>query len=620
MERDRRETDDSSTPTHNSLINTDSSRRDILYAGGAVFGASLLAGCTGDGGDDTTENGTADSDESNGNEEDANEETYDFDPIEPSPRALLEGYEAGDVTVESVVTSYLDRMEAYDEELDSVLTINPDVLDRARELDETLEEEGELAGSLHGIPVLLKDNIETEDMVTTAGAVAFESFVPDEDATHVEGIREEGGIILGKANLDEFAFGYDGVSSIGGAVRNPYDTSRFAGGSSGGSGAATAANLTMLAVGTDTGGSVRVPAAACGLVGLRPTTGLVSREGIVPLALNDDTAGPMARTVEGAALLLDTMVGYDPDDDITVTSIDKTPHDHGKSYVDYLDPDGLDDSGIGVIRAFMGPGNYGFDAEMPDDEELAADIEEVTEIFDQALDEMETEGGRIVDPIEPPEPDRIFEVNTGTGAEYSRDKGNYLDGIEADGAPADLEQIIESEDYSPGNCPTLENRAEVDGDATDEDLEYRFALSEEPALRQEVLKPMVENDLDALVFPTLISSPPTIDTDESWGANAQFTPPLDFPSITIPIGFTETTEMPVGMEIVTPRFDEETLFEIAYSYEQATTHRQPPESYGPIDGNGIEWSHDEIVSWNAEQTVEETVGVLGCDAPANPED
>jgi len=614
MRRQNQTENNTTVSVQRNFENSDSTRRNILKTGGAIFGASLLAGCMGNNGDIGTE------ENSENNPEDNPETAYDFDPIEPSPRALLQGYEAGDVTVESVVTTYLDRMEAYDDELDSVLTINPHVLDRARELDENLEEEGELTGSLHGIPVLVKDNIETEDMTTTAGAVAFEGFVPNEDATHIEMIREEGGIILGKANLDEFAFGYDGVSSIGGAVRNPYDTDRFAGGSSGGSGAATAANLTMLSIGTDTGGSVRVPAAACGLVGLRPTTGLVSREGIVPLALNDDTAGPMTRTVEGAALLLDTMVGYDPEDDITVKSVGETPHDYGESYVDYLDPDGLDDSGIGVVRAFVGPGTYGSDDEMPEDDELAEDIEEVTEIFNRALEEMEAEGGRIVDPIEPPESDRIFEVNTDTDAEYSRDKGNYLDGIEADGVPKSIEEIVESEDYSPGNCPTLENRAKVDGDATDEDLEYRFALSEEPALRQEVLKPMVENDLDALVFPTLINSPPTIDTDESWGANAQFTPPLDFPSITIPIGFTEATEMPVGMEIVTPRFEEETLFEIAYSYEQATNHREPPESYGQIENSNSEWSHDAIIEWNSEQTVEETVGVLGCDAPANPDE
>ena len=576
------------------------SRRSLVKLAGAAGAAGLFASQT------TTVAADSDSNE--------------FDPIEASPLSLRDKYANGEMNAESVVKTYLDRIKAYDDALDSILLINPNVLERAKELDATFKKEGKLVGPLHGIPVLLKDNIETKDMRTTAGAVAFDEFVPEEDATHAKQIRDAGGIIIAKANLDEFAFGYDGVSSIGGATRNPYDKDRFAGGSSGGSGAATAANLTMLSVGTDTGGSVRVPASACGLVGLRPTTGLISRQGIVPLALNDDTAGPMTRTVEGCALLLDEMVGYDPEDDITVKSVGKTPHDNGKRYTDYLDACGLDDAGVGVIRDFVGPGTYGADADEPEDEAIAADIQEVTELFDEALSDMEAEGATIVDPIEPPSADRIFEVNTDTDAEYSRDKTNYLEGIEGDGAPETLEEIIESEEYSPGNCPSLEDRAEVDPDGTDEDLEYRFALSEEPALRQEVLKPMIENDLDVLVFPTLVQSPPEIDGDDSWGANAQFTPPLDFPSITVPIGFTDKTEMPVGIEIVAPRWEEAKLLEIAYSYEQTTQHRSPPEEYGPVDSADIDWSASAIEEWNDDQPVEETVGALGCDAPANPSD
>ncbi|AGB37684.1 amidase, Asp-tRNAAsn/Glu-tRNAGln amidotransferase A subunit [Natronococcus occultus SP4] len=578
----------------------ESSRRNVLRAGGAVLGASILAGY----GADSVSGG---------------DEDCEFDPIEASARSLRSDYERGNITAESVVKTYLDRIEAYDDELDSILAINPNVLERAKELDRKVTETGELAGPLHGIPVTVKDNIETDDMATTGGAVVMDDYVPDEDATLVERIREAGGIVLAKTNLDEFAFGYDGVSSIGGATKNPYDRERFAGGSSGGSGAATAANLTMLSVGTDTGGSVRVPASACSLVGLRPTTGLVSREGIIPLALNDDTAGPMTRTVEDAALLLDAMVGYDPADDRTVKSDGELPHDGGKRYVDSLDEDGLHGAGIGVYRAFVGPGPLGAEADEPDDKELAADMQEVTDLFDAALEEMAAAGATVVDPVDPPSADRIGEVNTDTESEYSRDKGDYLDGIEADGAPSDIEEILESGEYSPGNCPTLERRAEVDGDATDEDLEYRYALSEEPALRREVLKPMVENDLDALVFPTLIQSPPRIDAEEGWGANAQFTPPLDFPSMTVPIGFTDRTGMPAGIEIVVPRFEEARLFELAYAYEQATEHRSPPSGYGPVDDADTGWSRAAIEAWNEAQPVEETVAVLGCDAPADPD-
>src|SRR5699024_7124889 len=239
------------------------------------------------------------------------------------------------------------------------------------------------AGPLHGIPILLKDNIDTDNIPTTAGSVSMKYSQPPDDATIVSSIRKAGAVILAKANLDEFAFGYSTISSLGGLTHNPYDLARYAGGSSGGPGAGIAANLGVLGIGTDTGGSVRVPAAANSLVGLRPSTGLVSRDGIVPLALTEDTAGPMTRTVTDAALLLDSMVvGYDPADSETAENVRRTPHSKGKSYTDFLKKDGLKGSRIGVYRDYVGAN------EEQDDKERIADARAVAKVFNKALSDL----------------------------------------------------------------------------------------------------------------------------------------------------------------------------------------------------------------------------------------
>ncbi|WP_207955768.1 amidase [Rubrobacter marinus] len=232
-------------------------------------------------------------------------------------------FRSGELTCRRLVELYLARIEAYDKSgpgLNAIITVNENVLAQAEELDLSFQQSGELVGPLHGIPVLLKDQAETAGIRTTFGSVAFEGYVPEEDATAVGRLKEAGALILAKTNLPDFATSWFAYSSAGGETKNPYDLDRDPGGSSSGTGAAVAANLGAVGIGEDTGGSIRVPSSFDNLVGVRVTTGLISRKGMSPLVVFQDTAGPMTRTVRDAAALLDVLVGYDPEDPFTASA------------------------------------------------------------------------------------------------------------------------------------------------------------------------------------------------------------------------------------------------------------------------------------------------------------
>lgn len=529
----------------------------------------------------------------------------DFDPIEATAGELRKLYRTNQLSVQSVVAQYLERIREYEYELGAIIRINPHVMDRAEELDEALDS-NELVGPLHGVPVLLKDNHDTGEIPTTAGSVSLEDSTPPDDATIVSWIRDAGGIVLAKTNLSEFAFSYNTVSSFGGVTYNPYELTHSAGGSSGGTGAGIAANLGVLGTGSDTGGSVRVPAAANSLVGLRPSTGLISRDGIVPLALTEDTSGPMTRTVRDAALLTDAMVGYDPADSETAESVRRTPLDDGGSYTDYLNEDGLEGARIGVYRDWVGPD------EDQEDPETIADAEAVETVFDEALDDLREAGATVVDPVDPPSWDFVYEANVSSSDEFNRDINKYLDSLEDPDQPDTLEDIVESELFAPEIC-YIRSREEVDVDALDENVDYLYGLSQRDDLQEFVLQTMAEHDLDAIVYPTIKQTPPTLDTDEPWGSNAQLTPALEFPSMTVPAGFTADSELPVGIEFFAREYQEEVLFELGYAYEQVSSKRRSPESFGSVEPEIEEWTPDVIESWNENQHKNRTAKRLGCD-------
>ncbi len=314
----------------------------------------------------------------------------DFRLEEATIDGIHSAFRSGELTCRRLVELYMARIEAYDEngpELNSIITVNPNAPDEADGLDRSFEESGEFVGPLHGIPVLVKDQAETAGIRTTFGSVAFEGYVPEEDATAVRRLKEAGALILAKTNLPDFATSWLAYSSAGGETKNPYDLDRDPGGSSSGTGAAVAANLGAVGIGEDTGGSIRVPSSFDNLVGVRVTTDLISRKGMSPLVVFQDTAGPMTRTVKDAAVLLDVLVGYDPDDPFTAVAT--LARDAG-SYASGLDEGSLRGARIGVLRDAFGAN---------DD----PDSRQVNGVVGEAIEAMRGAGAEIVNPVNLPD-------------------------------------------------------------------------------------------------------------------------------------------------------------------------------------------------------------------------
>src|ERR1700688_3398614 len=314
---------------------------------------------------------------------------HSFQLMESSIADIHKAMLAGTLTCHDLVQQYLDRIRAYDQQgpaVNAILYINPQSLQQADAMDQEFKRTHKLK-PLGCIPIVLKDNFDTADMPTTAGSLTLKGAQPERDAFAVKGLREAGVIILGKANLQEFASGGISVSSLGGQVKNPYDLTRTPGGSSGGTGAAVAANFAAVGTGSDTGGSIRSPSSATSLVGLRPTRGLISRDGIVPVSFTQDTIGPMTRNVADAAAVLDAMVGYDPNDPVTALSVGNVP----KTYTAFLQ-NGLKGARLGVLTNALGHG---------------AEYEEVNKVMAKVIDALKAQGAVIV-PVEDP----ILDIET----------------------------------------------------------------------------------------------------------------------------------------------------------------------------------------------------------------
>jgi amidase len=482
------------------------------------------------------------------------------------------GIESGSITATSLVNQYLRRIDAYDDELNSIITINPEACERAEELDAQFEESG-FTGPLHGIPIILKDNNDTQDMPTTAGSKALADSIPPRDAFIVEQLRKAGGVILAKANLHEFSYGVDTVSSLGGETRNAYAVDHRPSGSSGGTAAAIAANFAAIGTGTDTCSSNRSPPAFNNLVGLRPTVGLVSRTGIVPLSATKDTAGPITRTVSDAARMMDVMIGYDPEDPVTAEGAQNIPEE---GYISHLNSKGLEGARIGVVRQLFG---------LQDQESASEDdANRVTELIETAMDTMEQSGATIVDPVEIIDVDTLSEGRV-TEHEFQRDVNNYLAEL-GDAAPYDtLEEIVESGDVEPEVRDRIVEMGtlDIDVDTLDENVEYLQKLKLQEEIRRDTLSRMEDKSLDALLYPPSTVPPVQIPDNQPFDElPCELSAHSGLPAIVVPAGFTDDG-LPVGLELLGRRFDESRLFELAYSYEQATQHRQPPSGFGPLE-------------------------------------
>lgn len=464
-----------------------------------------------------------------------------------------------EICFKELIQMYIKRIEKYDKigpRLNSIITINPHALEIAEKLDKIFQETGELK-DLHGIPVLLKDNINTKDMPTTAGSIALESVFPSDDAFITKRLKEAGAIIIAKVNLHEFAVWGETSSSILGQTLNPYDLIRTPGGSSGGTSAAIAANFGIIGIGTDTINSVRSPASACNLIGLRPTIGLVSRSGIVPYALTQDTAGPIMRTVEDTARVLDTIVGYDATDSITMDSIGNIPN----SYTEYLNKDGLNGKRIGILRSFFGT------------EEIH---KEVNHIVLNSLNTAEKSGAILIDIEENLDTDELVQNVSVHLYELKAHLNLYLSQLGSETNVHSLEDIIRSGKYHSGIEENIKYAQTLDTNTED----YYNRLNKRYNLQKHIVKIMDKSDLDIIAYPH--QKRPVVKIGEvQVDRNGVLGSVTGFPSIVIPAGFTKATDtasmgVPVGMELLGRKWSEPTLIEIAYALEQAGHSHKPP--------------------------------------------
>ena len=484
-----------------------------------------------------------------------------FDVAEKSIRELQAALAAGQVTSERLVELYQARITAYDQagpRLNAVIHVNPNAAAVARALDEERKSRGPRS-PLHGIPVLLKDNFETRDMPTTGGSLALRGVVPPRDAFQVAQLRRAGAVLLGKVNLHELALGLTTVSSLGGQTLDPYDVRRAPGGSSGGSGAAAAACFAAFTMGTDTSGSIRIPSSHNSLVGLRPSAGLSSRAGIIPFGHTQDTGGPMARTVEDVALILDETVGYDPADPTTQASSGRIP----RTYTTSLKRGSLKSARIGILTEFFGAA--------PDDQEVA-------QVVRAAIEEMKAQGGTPVE-VGIPELAKLVAAANLLTQELKVYLGGYLKG--AGGYTASIEEMLDTGLHASGIQGILEVANATAADYLSSD-DYKARLAAREALAQAVVGAMESNRLDAIAYPTIRRIAPIVGGAQA-GTNAALSANSGLPAITVPAGFTPEG-FPVGLELIGRRFAESTLLAIAYDFEQATHHRRPPSlSSSPIE-------------------------------------
>ena len=491
---------------------------------------------------------------------------------------INEAFDAGTLSSEMLVERYLARIEAYDQagpQLNAVLWVNDNAIAMARALDRERRDSGPRS-PLHGIPVVLKDNVDTGDMPTTAGSVLLAGSIPPDDAFIVRKLRGAGAIILAKLNMSEFASG-GALSSLGGSIRNPHDLARSPSGSSGGTGAAIAASYAQTGIGTDTGGSVRGPSTANGIVGLKPTHGLLSRDGIIPLALSFDMAGPMARHVYDIAVMLNVMTGIDPADPVTQKSEGRVEED----YTTALNPDALRGARIGIARQVLGQDR------------------EVDWVIEASLEAMRKAGATVVDVRFP---QWLLDAKgslytTIRWREFRAQIPDYLATL-GPGYPKTLEELVAksmeitspTSDGAQPNPPRWDLMQREDASGSVSDSEY-LAVRDHglPLVRDIVEGVMNSQNLDAIVYPTSPRRPGLVNGGGGGGGGptaTNFANLTGFPDMILPAGFT-SNRLPVGISFLGRAFSEARLLGLGYAFEQATKARRDPLNTPALSGEGI---------------------------------
>ncbi len=484
----------------------------------------------------------------------------EFEVAEASILDLQQALEEGRVTSRQLVDLYLERIAAYDgagPELNAITRLNPRAGEEAEALDAE-RADGTVRGPLHGIPVLMKDNYDVAGMPTTGSSLALSGLRPPDDAFQVARLRGAGAIVLGKTNLHELAAGITTISSLGGQSRNAYEPARNPGGSSGGTGAGVAASFAAVGWGSDTCGSIRIPAAVHNLFGLRPSKGLSSIDGILPLSHSQDTGGPLARTVTDLAIALDATVGPDAADPATAVLEGRpTP-----AFQAALDPAALEGARIGVLSDWLEEDGGGG---------------RITEVLRAALAEMDALGAQVVD-VTIPDLDSLLQ-NTGLiDLEFKFDLMDYLAGV-PDAPVASLEEIVEAGLHHEALDGTFRRRIARTEQPTDE---YEGTFERRRVLRDAVIGFMAETELDALAYPTMRQEAALIGAAPV-GSTCSLSANTGLPALTVPAGFTET-EVPAGLELLGRPLDDARLVAYAYAFETASPKRRAPLRTPPLAG------------------------------------
>ena len=471
---------------------------------------------------------------------------------------LQEAMASGRATSVQITEAYLARIAAYDRagpSINAMIRLNPNAVAEAEALDLERATFGP-RGPMHGIPIILKDNYDTHDLATSAGSIGLAGNYPPDDGFQVARLREAGAVIIGKSNMHELASGITTISSLGGQTRNPYDLSRNPGGSSGGTGAAIAASYAAVGWGSDTCGSIRIPAAQNDLVGLRPTKGLSSIDGIIPLSHTQDVGGPLARTVRDLAVALDATIGPDPSDPATsILEGRALPR-----FVESLDADALRGARIGILEAYFGS---------------APEEARVASIVRAAIERMVELGADTVT-IEIP---GLADLISGSGLIGHEFKWDLLDYLAADAAApvASLTEMLDSGLVHQALVSRMRTRDRAESRDSEA---YRTAFAKRAPLRAAVEGAMNRNSVDALVFPTVRTIPAVIG-DPQRGSNCSLSANTGLPALSVPVGFT-SGGLPIGMEMVGRTLDDARLVAIAYAFEQSTDHRREPWSTPPL--------------------------------------
>ena len=472
-----------------------------------------------------------------------------FDVFEASITEIRDALDEGQVSSMQLVQQYLDRIQAYDKQgpkLNSIVRVNPQALAQAQALDTERERTGS-RGPLHGVPIVVKDNYNTDHMPTTGGSVALANFIPSENAAQVDKLLLAGAIILAKTNLHEYAYGITSIGSLVGQTRNPYDPRRVPGGSSGGTGAAVAASFAAAGFGSDTCGSIRIPSAFNNLIGLRPSKGLSSIYGILPLSHTQDVAGPLARSAQDLAIILDIVSGYDSRDEATqIMRTAAVP-----AFMDRLHSANLADLRIGKLQEYF-EGSDGA----------------VNTAIEDVLDWYELQGAEIVD-VEIPDMEDLIRRSGLIGHEFKPDINNYLDTFSLDDG-LNLNFIVSKGLYHEAVDGVLSrsNASELDEPA------YRMAIAVRSQLRAAIEAVMSEQGLNAIAYPT-IKRTQVFTGDSQPGSNCSLSANSGLPALSMPAGFT-SNGLPVGLELLGGFLQDAELLAIAQTYEAAMSSRRAP--------------------------------------------